>query len=58
MSQGENRRRIGERLVGLQVGIIVVFAALGICFWVLQIVQHGLVRGERERHRLLLQQGQ
>ena len=40
MSQGENRRRIGERLVGLQVGIIVVFAALGICFWVLQIVQH------------------
>ena len=40
MSQGENRRRIGERLVVLQVAVIVVFAALGICFWVLQIIQH------------------
>ena len=40
MSQGENRRRIGERLVVLQVAIILAFAALGICFWVLQIVQH------------------
>ena len=40
MSQGENRRRIGERLVVLQVAVILAFAALGICFWVLQIVQH------------------
>jgi penicillin-binding protein 2 len=40
MSQGENRRRISERLVVLQVAVIVVFATLGICFWVLQIVQH------------------
>jgi penicillin-binding protein 2 len=40
MSQGENRRRIGERLVVLQVAVIVAFAALGICFWVLQIAQH------------------
>jgi penicillin-binding protein 2 len=40
MFQGENRRRIGERLVVLQVAAIVAFAALGICFWVLQIVQH------------------
>ncbi len=40
MSQGENRRRVGERLVVLQFAVIVVFAALGICFWVLQIVQH------------------
>ena len=40
MSQGENRRRIGERLIVLQVAVIVVFAALGICFWVLQIIQH------------------
>jgi penicillin-binding protein 2 len=41
MSQGENRRRIGERLVVLQLAVVVVFVALGICFWVLQIVQHG-----------------
>ncbi len=40
MSTGENRRRIGERLVVLQVCVIVAFATLGICFWVLQIVQH------------------
>jgi penicillin-binding protein 2 len=40
MSTGENRRRISERLMVLQVAVIVVFAALGICFWVLQIVQH------------------
>jgi penicillin-binding protein 2 len=40
MSVAEDRRRIGARLVALQVGAIVVFAALGICFWVLQIVQH------------------
>jgi penicillin-binding protein 2 len=40
MSQGDNRRRIGERLVVLQVAVIVAFATLGICFWVLQIVQH------------------
>ena len=40
MSTGENRRRIGERLVVLQVAVVLAFAALGICFWVLQIVQH------------------
>jgi len=40
MSQGENRRRIGERLMALQVCVIVAFATLGICFYVLQIVQH------------------
>jgi penicillin-binding protein 2 len=40
MAVAEDRRRIGTRLVALQVGAIVMFAALGICFWVLQIVQH------------------
>jgi penicillin-binding protein 2 len=39
MSQGENRRRIAERLVVLQGAVIIAFAALGISFWVLQIVQ-------------------
>ena len=40
MAVAEDRRRIGTRLVGLQVGAVIAFAALGICFWVLQIVQH------------------
>jgi len=39
-AQGENLKRVGERLIALQVAVIVVFAVLGICFWVLQIVQH------------------
>jgi len=40
MVQSENRRRIGERMAILQIAVVVVFAALGVCFWVLQIVQH------------------
>src|SRR5688572_24712035 len=36
----EDRRRTSTRLVTLQVGVIVWFAALAICFWVLQVVQH------------------
>jgi penicillin-binding protein 2 len=40
MAVAEDRRRIGTRLIGLQVGAVIAFAALGICFWVLQIVQH------------------
>ena len=39
MAVAEDRRRIGTRLVTLQVAAVIVFAALGICFWVLQIVQ-------------------
>src|SRR5689334_10049070 len=39
MAVAEDRRRIGTRLVTLQVGAVIVFLALGICFWVLQIVQ-------------------
>jgi penicillin-binding protein 2 len=40
MAVAEDRRRIGTRLVTLQVAAVIVFAALGICFWVLQIAQH------------------
>ena len=40
MAVAEDRRRIGTRLVILQFAGSVVFAALGICFWVLQIAQH------------------
>ena len=39
MAVAEDRRRISSRLVVLQVGIVVVFAALAASFWVLQIVQ-------------------
>ena len=39
-AQAEDRRRIGSRLAALQIGAVVVFAALAISFWVLQVVQH------------------
>jgi penicillin-binding protein 2 len=35
----EDRRRISARVGVLQGGVIVCFAALAICFWVLQVVQ-------------------
>ncbi|HVG72619.1 MAG TPA: penicillin-binding protein 2 [Vicinamibacterales bacterium] len=35
----EDRRRVSSRVAVLQVGVIVWFAALAICFWVLQVVQ-------------------
>jgi penicillin-binding protein 2 len=41
MAQTEDRRRIAARLMGLQVSVVVVFAALAISFWFLQIVEHG-----------------
>lgn len=40
MAVAEDRRRITIRLVVLQVGAVVVFAALAISFWFLQIVQN------------------
>jgi penicillin-binding protein 2 len=40
MAIAEDRRRITMRLVSLQVGVVVAFAALTIGFWFLQIVQH------------------
>src|SRR6476619_8501584 len=36
----EDRRRIGIRLSVLQYGLIVIFTALAVSFWVLQVVQH------------------
>jgi penicillin-binding protein 2 len=36
----EDRRRVGTRLVVLQVGAVVVFAVLAMSFWFLQVVQH------------------
>lgn len=35
----EDRRRISARIAVLQVGVVIWFAALAICFWVLQVVQ-------------------
>src|SRR5512134_135342 len=40
MAVAEDRRRIGTRLVALQIGAILLFAALAVCFWVLQIAQN------------------
>src|SRR5262245_37982590 len=40
MAQTEDRRRIAVRLMVLQVGVVMAFAALAISFWFLQIVQH------------------
>src|SRR6187200_2378274 len=40
MAIQEDRRRITVRLTVLQVACVVVFAALGIGFWLLQIVEH------------------
>ena len=40
MAVAEDRRRITVRLVTLQVGAVVLFAALAIAFWFLQIVQN------------------
>jgi len=39
MAVAEDRRRIGHRLVTLQVAAVIVFLTLGICFWTLQIIQ-------------------
>jgi penicillin-binding protein 2 len=36
----EDRRRTSSRVVTLQVGVIIWFVALAICFWVLQVVHH------------------
>jgi len=40
MALAEDRRRIGSRLAALQIGAVVVFAALAMSFWFLQVVQH------------------
>ena len=40
MAVAEDRRRITIRVVTLQVGAVVIFAALTIAFWFLQIVQN------------------
>jgi penicillin-binding protein 2 len=40
MAVPEDRRRIGVRLAMLQLAAIVVFAALTLSFWYIQIVQH------------------
>ena len=40
MEVTEDRRRVKVRMTVLQVGVIAAFAALAICFWFLQIVQH------------------
>ena len=55
MAVGEDRRRIGVRLAILQVAVIVVFAALAMSFWYLQVVQHAffLEMAENNHQRTL-----
>ena len=45
MSPREDRRRISVRLSVLQYTVVVLFTALAVSFWVLQVVQHAEVRG-------------
>ena len=40
MALHEDRRRVGIRLSVLQYGLIVIFTALAVSFWVLQVVEH------------------
>ena len=40
MALHEDRRRISIRLSVLQYSLIVIFTALAVSFWVLQVVQH------------------
>jgi hypothetical protein len=40
MALHEERRRVGSRLGILQAGVIVLFSALAVSFWILQVVQH------------------
>src|SRR5258707_10138862 len=40
MAFHEDRRRIAVRLSVLQYGLVVLFTALAVSFWVLQVVQH------------------
>ena len=50
MAVGEDRRRIGVRLAILQVASIVVFAALAMSFWYLQVVQHAYFKEMAENN--------
>lgn len=50
MRQTEDRRRISARLTVLQVGAVVVFAVLAVCFWVLQVVHYQQYREMAENN--------
>jgi penicillin-binding protein 2 len=55
MAVPEERRRLGNRLTVLQVGAVVVFAALSLSFWFLQVAQHQryLEQAENNHQRTL-----
>jgi penicillin-binding protein 2 len=36
----EERRRVGSRLTALQFVVVILFGALAVSFWVLQVIQH------------------
>src|SRR5262245_53899002 len=40
MAPLEERRRMGVRLSILQYSVVALFAALGVSFWILQVIEH------------------
>jgi penicillin-binding protein 2 len=46
----EDRQNLQVRLVGLRVGILVVFVLIAIAFWVLQVLQYTEYRDRAERN--------
>jgi penicillin-binding protein 2 len=50
MGVAEDRRRITIRLVTLQVSVVVVFAALAIGFWFLQVIQNATFKEMAENN--------
>jgi penicillin-binding protein 2 len=57
VSQPDDRRKLGTRLVLVQVGVTIVFAALSLAFWYFQVVQHQKFRelAENNHQRTLPQ---
>ena len=50
VSQPEDRRKLAMRLVVVQVGVTVIFAALALAFWYFQVVEHAKFREMAENN--------
>jgi len=50
VSQPEDRRKLGTRLIIVQAGVTVIFAALALAFWYFQVVQHQKFREMAENN--------
>lgn len=51
----EDRQSLHVRLIGMRVGVVVLFVALAVAFWTLQVLKHQqyLVRAENNRMRTI-----